>query len=76
MDVPSGCIRSFAEIRNGEIMGIGFHNVTSFIQKLNATVKLPEFGEIKYDLAFGEHIMHLSRSISLIWTVQKNILMS
>jgi proline racemase len=53
MDVPSGFIRSFAEVRDGEITSVGFHNVPSFVQKLDSIVNVPGLGNIRYDLAFG-----------------------
>ena len=53
MDVPSGLIRSFAEVKDGEITSVGFHNVPSFVQKLDAVVDVPGLGSIQYDLAFG-----------------------
>ena len=53
MDVPSGFIRSFAELKNGEIKSIGFLNVTSYVQQMDATIDVPGLGNIRYDLAFG-----------------------
>jgi len=53
MDVPSGFIRSFADVKNGEITSIGFHNVPSFVQQMDAIVDVPGLGNIRYDLAFG-----------------------
>jgi len=53
MDVPSGYIESYAEVENGEITGVGFTNVPSFVQQLDATVDVPGLGNIKFDLAFG-----------------------
>ncbi|MGY8781100.1 MAG: proline racemase family protein [Fidelibacterota bacterium] len=53
MDVPSGFIRSIAEIENGKVKGVRFQNVPSFVQQLNAEVDVPGLGSIKYDLAFG-----------------------
>jgi len=53
MDVPSGFIRSFAEVRHGEITSIGFHNVPSFVQQMDSIVNVPGLGNIRYDLAFG-----------------------
>ena len=53
MDVPSGFIRSFAEVKNGEITSIGFHNVPSFVQQIGSIVNVPGLGNICYDLAFG-----------------------
>ena len=53
MDVPSGIIHSFAEVKNDEITNIGFYNVPSFVQQIDSIVKIPRFGNIQYDLAFG-----------------------
>lgn len=53
MDVPSGFIRSYAEVKNCEITNVGFHNVPSFVQKLDGKVDVPGLGNIHYDLAFG-----------------------
>ena len=53
MDVPSGFIYSFAEVKNGEITNIGFHNVPSFVQQMDSIVNVPGLGNIQYDLAFG-----------------------
>jgi len=53
MDVPSGFIRSYAEVENGKITSVGFHNVPSFVQKLDAVIDVPGLGAIRFDLAFG-----------------------
>ena len=53
MDVPSGIIHSFAEVKDDEITNIGFYNVPSFVQQIDSIVKIPKFGNIQYDLAFG-----------------------
>ena len=53
MDVPSGFIRAFAEVKHGEITKIGFHNVPSFVQQMDSIVTVPGMGNIQYDLAFG-----------------------
>ncbi len=53
MDVPSGFIRSFAQVENGKVTGVRFQNVPSFVQELDAEVDVPGLGKIKYDLAFS-----------------------
>ena len=53
IDVPSGLIRSYAKIENGEVVSVRFQNVPSFVQSLNAELDVPSLGNIKYDLAFG-----------------------
>jgi len=53
MDVPSGFIKSYAKVKNGQVTGVRFENVPSFIQSLDTEVDVPGLGMIKYDLAFG-----------------------
>ena len=53
MDVPSGFIKSYAKVKNGQVTGVRFKNVPSFVQLIGAKVDVPEIGTINYDLAFG-----------------------
>ena len=53
MDVPSGFIKSYAKVKNGQVTGVRFENVPSFVQSLDTEVDVPGLGIIDYDLAFG-----------------------
>ena len=53
MDVPSGFIKSYAKVKNGQVTGVRFENVPSFVQSLDTEVDVPGLGTINYDLAFG-----------------------
>ena len=53
MDVPSGFIKSYAKVKNGQVIGVRFENVPSFVQSLDTEVDVPGLGMINYDLAFG-----------------------
>jgi len=53
MDVPSGFIRSYAKVKNGQVAGVRFENVPSFVQSLDTEINVPGLGKINYDLAFG-----------------------
>ncbi len=53
MDVPSGFIKSYAKVKNGQVVKVRFENVPSFVQSLDAEVDVPGLGKINYDLAFG-----------------------
>jgi len=53
MDVPSGFIKSYAKVNNGQVAKVRFENVPSFVQSLDAEVDVPGLGTINYDLAFG-----------------------
>jgi len=53
MDVPSGFIKSYAKVKNGQVKGVRFENVPSFVQSLDTEVDVSGLGMINYDLAFG-----------------------
>jgi len=53
MDVPSGFIKSYAKVKNGQVAKVRFENVPSFVQSLDTEVDVPSLGPINYDLAFG-----------------------
>ena len=53
MDVPSGHIKAFAQVENGNVISSRFINVPSFVELLDAEIEVPDYGIIKYDLAFG-----------------------
>ena len=53
MDVPSGFIKSHAKVKNGQVTGVRFENVPSFVQLLDTKIDVPGIGKINYDLAFG-----------------------
>ena len=53
MDVPSGFIKSYAKVKNGQVIGVRFENVPSFVQSLDTEIDVPGIGKINYDLAFG-----------------------
>ncbi|MGE0587132.1 MAG: proline racemase family protein [Cyclobacteriaceae bacterium] len=53
IDSPAGLITSFANIVDGRIDKIYFHNVASYVQALDQKIEVDELGVIAYDLAFG-----------------------
>jgi len=53
IDAPCGRITSFANVKNGEVTGVRFHCVPSFVVGLDRKVKVQGLGEVTYDLAYG-----------------------
>jgi len=53
IDAPCGRITSYTAVKNGEITGVRFHCVPSFVVGLDRTISLPGIGKITYDLAYG-----------------------
>ena len=53
LETPAGLIQAKAEIVDGKIEGVSLVNVPSFLYKENISIKVPGYGEIKGDIAFG-----------------------
>lgn len=53
IDAPCGRIISYVNIKNGEVTGVRFHCVPSFVVGLDRVVKVAGLGKITYDLAYG-----------------------
>ncbi len=53
IDAPCGRITSFAHVKNGQITGVRFHCVPSFVVGLNRIVNVDGLGKVTYDLAYG-----------------------
>ncbi|APG65377.1 proline racemase [Tenacibaculum todarodis] len=53
IDAPCGRITSFANVENGEVKGVRFHCVPSFVVGLDRTLEIEGLGKITYDLAYG-----------------------
>lgn len=53
IDAPCGRITSYVHVKNGEVTGVRFHCVPSFVVGLDRTVEVPGLGTVIYDLAYG-----------------------
>ncbi|KIA97068.1 MULTISPECIES: proline racemase family protein [unclassified Flavobacterium] len=53
IDAPCGRIFSYVTIKNGEVTGVRFHCVPSFVVGLDRIVDVPGIGNVVYDLAYG-----------------------
>lgn len=53
IDTPAGLITAHARIAHGRVQSVYFHNVPSFVVKLDAMIDVPNLGRVQYDLAFG-----------------------
>lgn len=53
IDAPCGRIVSYVNIKNGEVTGVRFHCVPSFVVGLDRVVEVAGLGKITYDLAYG-----------------------
>lgn len=53
IDAPCGRIRAYVQVTNGQVEGVRFHCVPSFVVGLDRTVWVEGLGKIHYDLAYG-----------------------
>lgn len=53
IDTPAGLITAYTQVENGQVQGVRFHNVPSFVAALDQGVEVPDLGMVRYDLAFG-----------------------
>jgi proline racemase len=53
LDTPAGLITVDVSVRDGHAEAVTLHNVASFAQHLDATVRAPGLGQIRVDVAYG-----------------------
>ena len=52
-NVPAGKIHATATIESGAVIEASFRNVPSFLYLRDQAVKVPEIGDVKFDIAYG-----------------------
>jgi trans-L-3-hydroxyproline dehydratase len=53
LDTPAGRVTARATLEGGRVRKVAFENVPSFPYALDQTIKVPDIGDIRYDIAFG-----------------------
>jgi len=53
LEVPAGLIEAKAKIVDGKIEGVSLVNIPAFLYKENTSIKVPGYGEVTGDVAFG-----------------------
>ncbi|KAA2262200.1 proline racemase [Solihabitans fulvus] len=53
LDTPAGLVIAEVAVRDGRAESVTIENVPSFSAELDAVVKVPGLGEVRYDLAYG-----------------------
>ena len=53
IDTPAGLVTARANMGKNGIESVSFENVASFAPDIDATIFVPEIGDIQYDLGFG-----------------------
>ncbi|WP_329361210.1 proline racemase family protein [Streptomyces sp. NBC_00669] len=53
LDTPAGLVTASVAVEDGAATAVTIENVPSYAHALDATVRVPGYGEVRYDLAFG-----------------------
>jgi proline racemase len=53
IECPCGMVVASVEVRDGKSGGVSFESVPAFLFAGNQTVKVPGFGDISFDIAYG-----------------------
>jgi len=53
LDTPAGLVVAAVAVEDGAARAVTIRNVASYSHELDATVKVPGFGEVRYDIAYG-----------------------
>ncbi|MDI3403607.1 proline racemase family protein [Streptomyces cavernicola] len=53
LDTPAGLVEARVTVRDGRAEKVTLRNVDSFALELDASVKVPGLGEVRYDMAYG-----------------------
>lgn len=53
LDTPAGLVIASVQVEDGHATAVTIKNVPSFVDRLDASVKVPGMGTVNYDLAFG-----------------------
>ncbi len=50
MDTPAGLVTAHAKVTDGEVQGVSFRNIPSFVVALDEIVDVPGLGKVRYDV--------------------------
>jgi len=53
LDTPAGLVVVDVDVENGRAMRVSITNVPSFLYQVDQVVEVPNYGSIKYDMAYG-----------------------
>ena len=53
LEAPAGLVVADVAVHDGVAQSVTIRNVNSYVHELDATVKVPGLGEVRYDMAYG-----------------------
>ena len=65
LETPSGIVKAFAEIKDGEVQRLSLENAPAFLYKKDVVLNVQEIGEITVDIGFGGNFFAIVDSAQL-----------
>lgn len=65
LEAPGGLVEANAYCHDGKVQNIEFHNVPSFVDKLDCSLDVTDFGTISVDIAYGGDSFVLADAVAL-----------
>lgn len=65
LDTPAGLVVADVRVADGHAEAVTIRNVPSFVHALDASVEVPGYGQVAYDLAFGGNFYAIVSTESL-----------
>ncbi|MDO4987691.1 MAG: proline racemase family protein [Synergistes sp.] len=56
LDTPSGLVKVKIEVKDGVAKSVTFKNAPAFVMNRGVTVKVPDYGDITLDIAYGGNV--------------------
>ncbi len=53
MDTPSGLIKAYVGVENGEAKSVSFENIPSFLYKTDVEITVQDLGKVSVDIGYG-----------------------
>lgn len=53
LETPSGIVKAYADIENGEVKRLSLENAPAFLYKQDVVLDVPELGKLTVDIGFG-----------------------
>lgn len=65
LDTPSGLVKVKIEVKDGVAKRVTFKNAPAFVMNRGAAVRVPKYGEIRIDIAYGGNVFAIIPAASM-----------
>ena len=71
LDTPSGLVKVKIEVKDGVARRVTFKNAPAFVMNRDVAVHVPEYGEIRLDIAYGGNVFAIVPASAMGLTLKK-----